>query len=189
MPCAPVWSWPRACASRGIENLLRALDVGCDETVLDGVDHDEIYLDGQNRAELIEEAEVSIHEIVRMHGAELDEQVQVALSGPKVVAKGGAEDVEARHPETSACLSNRCTLVLENIDHVAPPWPMVPRATAALPLRTQIEVGSPWWTVPAKAGALPPSRSPVDASPTERAIDTVIQPATEAPTATPAAAP
>src|SRR5450756_1700650 len=129
MPCAPVWSWPRACASRGIENLLRALDVGGDETVLDGGDHDEIYLDGQNRAELIEEAEVSIHEIVRMHGAELDEQVQVALSGPKVVAKGGAEDVEACHPETRACLSDSRALVSGYIDHVAPPWTMVPRAT------------------------------------------------------------
>src|SRR5450756_1513928 len=144
MPCAPVWSWPRACASRDIENLLRALDVGCDETVLDGVDHDEIYLDGQNRTELIEEAEVSIHEIVWMHGAELDEQVQVALTGPKVVAKGGAEDVEARHPETSACLSNSRALVLEYIDHVAPPGTMVPRAAAALPARAQVGVGSPW---------------------------------------------
>src|SRR5450759_730437 len=103
-----------ACASRGIENLLRALDVGGDETVLDGVDHDEIYLDGQNRTELVAEADVSIHEIGWMHGAELDEQVQVALTGPKVVAKGGAEGVEACHPKTSACLSNRCTLVLEN---------------------------------------------------------------------------
>src|SRR5450759_2365217 len=102
-----------ACASRGIENLPRALDVGGDETVLDGVDHDEIYLDGQNRTELIEEAEVSIHEIMWMHGAELDEQVQVALSGPEVVAKGGAEDIEACHPETSACLSNGRALVLE----------------------------------------------------------------------------
>src|SRR5659263_443342 len=113
-----------ACASRGIENLLRALDVGGDETVLDGVDHDEIYLDGQNRTELIEEAEVSIHEIVWMHGAELDEQVQVALTGPKVVAKGGAEDVEARHPETSACLSNSRALVLEymTMSHLHGPW-------------------------------------------------------------------
>src|SRR5450830_1654646 len=141
MPCAPVWSWPRACASRGIENLLRALDVGGDETVLDGVDHDEIYLDGQNRAELIEEAEVSIHEIVRMHGAELDEQVQVALSGPKVVAKGGAEDVEACHPETRACLSDSRALVSGYIDHVAPPGTMVPRATAALPAKTQVGDG------------------------------------------------
>jgi hypothetical protein len=48
-----------------------------------------------------------------MHGAELDEQVQVALSGPEVVAKGGAEDIEACHPETSACLSNGRALVLE----------------------------------------------------------------------------
>ena len=38
-------------------------------------------------------------------------QVQTALSGSEVVAKGRAEDVEARHPETSACLSNDRALV------------------------------------------------------------------------------
>src|SRR5674476_367472 len=48
-------------ASRGIENLLRALDVGGDETVLDGVDHHEIYLYGQNVTEFVEEAEIGIH--------------------------------------------------------------------------------------------------------------------------------
>jgi hypothetical protein len=39
----------RARASRGIEHLFRALDVGRDEAVLDGTDHDEINLDGQDR--------------------------------------------------------------------------------------------------------------------------------------------
>jgi len=69
--------------------LMRAFD-----RLLDGVDHDEIHLDGQDRTELIEEAQSGVHQIVRMHGAELDEKVQVALSG--------WEFVEAFHSETSA---------------------------------------------------------------------------------------
>ena len=119
-----------ACASRRRETLLRALHVDGDETILDGVDHDEIDLDGQDRTEFIEEAEASVHEIVWMRGAELDEQVQVALSGSEVV--------EAFHPETSARLSNSRALVFDCTDRVAPPRTMAPRATAALPARPQI---------------------------------------------------
>src|SRR5450759_4310627 len=120
-------------ASHCIENLPRALDVGGDETVLDGVDHDEVDVDGQNHPEFIEEAEVGVHEVGRIHEAELDEQIQVAFSRPEVIAESGAEDVEACHVEPNACLSDHRTLVLEHIDHVAPPRAMVPRATPELP--------------------------------------------------------
>jgi len=109
-------------ASHRRETLRRALDVGGDETIPDGVD--------QDRTEFVEEAEASVHQIVWVHGAELDEQIQIALSGPKVV--------EAFHSETSVRLSNSRVLVLEYTDHVAPPRTMAPRATAALPARTLI---------------------------------------------------
>jgi len=85
-------------ASHRRETLLRALDVGGDETILDGVDHDEIYLNGQDRTEFIEEAKVSVHQIVWMHGAELAEKVQVALSGPEVVAVCHPETVSVQSP-------------------------------------------------------------------------------------------
>ena len=50
-------------------------------------------------------------------GAELDEQVDVALAGAEVVAQGGAEDVEARHAVPGAQLGDRLTFVLQHVDH------------------------------------------------------------------------
>ena len=102
---------------RGIELLPRALDVPRDVAVLDGAGHDEVDLDAEEFAHVIQQVEVGDRLGVAIHGRELDEQVHIAFAGPVVTAQCRAEHVEARDAVTVTELGDRFTLVLQNPDH------------------------------------------------------------------------
>ena len=85
-----------------------------------------------NSLQFVEEVEVGDRLGVAVHGAELDEQIDVALARAEVVAQGRAEDVEARDAVPGAQLGDRLTLVLQNVDHCEQPPPiMLPGCAAA----------------------------------------------------------
>src|SRR5450759_173328 len=76
-----------AAALRGIQHLLRALDVAGDVAVLDRSRHDEVDVHAKQRAELVQHVEVRLRLGVWVHGSELHEEIDVALTGTEVVAQ------------------------------------------------------------------------------------------------------
>lgn len=55
------------------------------------------------------------------HGAKVDEEVKVTLARPKIVTRGGAEDVQPHHPVLAAQIGDGIDLVLDYCDHGTPP--------------------------------------------------------------------
>jgi hypothetical protein len=54
-------------------------------------------------------------------GGELNEQIDVALARPEVVAQGRTEDIQTHDPAARTQSGDDITFVSQYIDHIAPP--------------------------------------------------------------------
>jgi hypothetical protein len=117
--------------SRCLQSLLGAFDVRRDVAVCDRIAHDEIDVGGKDFSKFIKEPEVRIYKRKRIHGAEFDQEVHVALAQTEIVPQRGTEGIEARHAKASACLRDCLTLVLKHTNHVTSFSTTVPRYSRA----------------------------------------------------------
>lgn len=72
----------------------------------------------QQGSEFIAEAEIGVDARVWGHGCELDEQVQVTLARPEVVAQRGAKCVQSAHAVVGAQLRYCLAVRVEQTGHI-----------------------------------------------------------------------
>ncbi len=83
--------------SRGIQKLFRALDALGEEAVLYLTHHDEVDVGLEQGAQILQEPKVCLNSEIGLHGLELDQKIDVALSRYEVRTQCGAESLKARH--------------------------------------------------------------------------------------------